>query len=70
MLRGAEVGRYTCGIQKAVGTPRAAIIAVNDQKAFEAQLTVVVPDWPYPTPRNQPELVDWFIKQNEGSFWR
>ena len=69
-VRGTEVGRYTCGTEDSAGTPRAAIIAVNEQKAFEAELMVVMPDWPYPTPRNQPELVDWFIKQNAGSFWR
>jgi hypothetical protein len=69
-VRGTVVGRYTCGTEDSIGTPRAAIIAVNEQKAFEAELMVVTPDWPYPTPRTQPELVDWFIKQNEGSFWR
>ncbi|WP_375373743.1 Hsp70 family protein [Mycobacterium sp. AZCC_0083] len=69
-VRGSDVGRYTCLTEDSVGTPRAAILAVNEQKAFGAELVVVAPDWPYPTPRNQPELVDWFIKQNEGSFWR
>jgi len=69
-VRGTDVGRYTCLTEKSVGTPKAAILAVNEQKAFEAQLVVMAPDWPYPTPHNQAELMDWFIKQNEGSFWR
>ena len=69
-VRGTDVGRYTCIVEDSVGTPRAAILAVNEQKAFEAELVAVRPDWPYQIPRNQPELIDWFIKQNSGSFWR
>jgi hypothetical protein len=69
-VRGVDVGRYTCLTEKSVGTPRAAILAVNEHKAFETQLVVMAPDWPYQTPRNQAELMDWFITQNTGSFWR
>ena len=69
-VRGADVGRYTCLAEDSAGTPKAAILAVNEQQAFEVELIAVRLDWPYPIPRNQAQLMDWFIKQNEGSLWR
>ena len=68
---GAQTSAVTRALtENSVGTPRAAILAVNEQQAFEVQLMAVRPDWPYQIPRNQTELMDWFIKQNSGSFWR
>ena len=66
-VRGTDVGRYTCLTEESVGTPRAAILAVNEQQAFEVELDcsaagLAVPD------STEPGRTHGLVHQTERGF--
>jgi hypothetical protein len=64
-VNGHDVGRYTCLTDAATfRQPTPAILATNEDQLWLAEFSADRSGYPYPTPRNQQELLDWFKKVN------